>query len=177
MNKKKLLIVIDYQNDFITGALKNDEALRIKKNIIDKIVSWEGDIISTTDTHNENYLLTQEGKNLPIPHCIKGTLGWNIEPDVFDALKCHIGYLDNYEKNGFGCLKLLTINDCKYEEICLIGVCTDICVISNALLLKSRFPEMQITVDASCCAGISAESHETALKAMNNCQIKIINNK
>lgn len=174
MNGRKLLIVVDYQNDFITGALKNDEALKIKENLINKIKSWDGYIISTVDTHNSDYMNTQEGKKLPIPHCIRGTHGWEIEPDVLKALKNHVYYIGEFEKNCFGCINLMHINDKMYDEICLVGVCTDICVISNALLLKNCFPEMPISVDSTCCAGVTKESHENALNAMSSCQIKII---
>ncbi len=165
---KKTLIVIDMQNDFITGPLGTKEAQAIVGNVKQKIEVYaaRGDqIIFTRDTHGEDYLQTNEGKHLPIVHCVRGTQGWQIA-DGLAVSNCI--YVD---KPTFGWTHW---NEMKFKEIELIGVCTDICVISNALLLKAFFPEIPISVDASCCAGVTPDSHEAALTAMESCQIQII---
>lgn len=187
----KVLIVVDMQNDFIDGALGTPEAQAIVPNVISKIRDAEGDdtlVILTKDTHYEDYLTTQEGRNLPVPHCIYMTPGWSINKDVSTAVD-H-GHLMTYHshtiiksrilKNTFGSIDLGTLlssmnkND-DIDSIELIGLCTDICVISNALLIKACLPEVPIIVDAACCAGVTPESHRTALAAMKTCQIQIIN--
>ena len=174
----KTLIVIDMQKDFIDGALGTKEAVEIVPKVKQKIAEYvnRGDeIIFTRDTHSENYLNTHEGKNLPVPHCIKGTEGWEI-PSGIDIPECrHIdkttfGY-DCWEFEPFdGEYKVGDI-----DEIEIIGLCTDICVVSNALILRATYPEFEITVDASCCAGTTPEMHEAALDVMRSCQINIIN--
>ena len=164
----KTLIVIDMQNDFVTGSLGTKEAQAIVPNVKKKIQEYvnRGDqIIFTRDTHYSNYLETQEGKMLPVEHCIYDTEGWEIV-DELEVMNCI--YVN---KTSFGWDGWLKLN---YEEIELIGVCTDICVISNALILKAQFPEVKITVDASCCAGVTPELHEAALKVMRSCQINVI---
>lgn len=171
----KILIVVDMQYDFITGALGSKEAIRCVEPVWRKIESYQKDkkncrIIYTKDTHGANYLETQEGRNLPIKHCIKGTSGWEIFRDLYIP-GCPV-----IEKPSFGSFELAeTIAQSgPIESIELIGVCTDICVISNALILKARFPEVPITVDSECCAGINPESHQKALDTMSMCQIKIL---
>ena len=172
---KELLIIIDMQNDFITGSLGTPEAVAIVPNVIEKIKNFKGEVLFTRDTHFSNYLETQEGKNLPIPHCIINTDGWKIQEDI-DALR----KTEPFNKPTFGST-ILGIELAKMnleEKICIItfiGLCTDICVISNALLTKSFLPEVEIVVDASCCAGVTPESHKNALEAMKMCQIKVIN--
>lgn len=171
----KILVVVDMQNDFIDGSLGTNEAVQIVENVKDKIDLLRKDnwnIVFTRDTHNENYLLTQEGQNLKVEHCIKNTYGWQIS-DSLDTKNCTI-----IDKPSFGSLSLPEYINQKYsniEEIQLIGLCTDICVISNAMILKAAFPEVLITVDASCCAGVTVQSHKNAIEAMKMCQIKIIN--
>ena len=164
----KTLIVIDMQNDFVTGSLGTKEAQAIVPNVKRKIQGYvdRGDqIIFTRDTHDTDYLEIQEGKMLPVEHCIYGTEGWEIVEGL-EVPGCK--YID---KETFGWNNW---NDYDYEEIELIGVCSDICVISNALILKAQFPETKITVDASCCAGVTPELHEAALKVMRSCQINVI---
>ncbi len=171
---KDVLLVIDMQNDFIDGALGTAEAVAIVPNVKAKIESFDGIVLFTRDTHETYYMDTQEGKNLPVPHCIRGTDGWQIRPEL-DALR----KTEAIDKVTFGSSELGPILQKINEEegissITLIGLCTDICVISNAMLAKAFLPEVPIIVDASCCAGVTPEAHETALKAMEPCQIKVI---
>lgn len=170
----KILIVIDMQNDFINGALGTHQAVSIVESVMHKIDSRlleNYKIIYTKDTHFSDYLTTQEGHYLPIIHCIKNTHGWEI-PECLQRKGFPV-----IEKNSFGSWELaeLIAKETDLESIELIGVCTDICVISNALLLKARLPEIPIYVDASCCAGVTPESHLNALHAMTCCQIEVIN--
>ena len=165
----KTLIVVDMQNDFIDGALGTPEAQAIVPNVKKKIEEYdarEDAIVFTRDTHFENYLETNEGKNLPVKHCIMGTHGWQIA----DGLE--VPYARYLNKPTFGWLgwKSFDFDD----EIEIVGLCTDICVVSNALILKAMFPEIKITVDASCCAGVTPESHKAALQTMKMCQINVI---
>ena len=173
---RKLLIVIDMQNDFIDAALGTKEAAAIVEAVKQKIRSYPGkDVIATMDTHREDYLNTQEGRNLPVPHCIKGTRGWEIRPDIATLLT----EAKVYEKPTFGCTRLAAdltdLSEKEELELELIGLCTDICVVSNALLLKASMPEVKITVDASCCAGVTPEKHQAALETMRSCQIHVVN--
>ena len=173
----KTLIVIDMQNDFIDGALGSKEAQAIVPNVkkkIEEYVASGDEVIFTRDTHGEQYLETNEGKHLPVPHCIKNTEGWNIIPEIDIPDREHIdkptfGYPD-WEITG----QDGDFTDRNFEEIEIIGVCTDICVVSNALILKAFYPEINITVDASCCAGVTPESHQAALTTMKMCQINVI---
>lgn len=173
---KKILIVVDIQNDFVDGALGTPEAQAIIDNAANKIRNFGGDIFVTYDTHYDNYMETLEGEKLPVPHCIKGTQGWELNPKIADALNGK-----NYksvEKLTFGSVELPklvkeTIGDEK-AEITLIGLCTDICVVSNALLLKANFLDAEIFVDAACCAGVTPDTHNAALDTMRCCQINII---
>ncbi len=175
---KKTLIVIDMQNDFVTGALGSKEAVAILPNVKKKIEEYivaGHEVIFTRDTHDEGYLETNEGKHLPVPHCIKDTDGWQVVPEL-DRKDC-----EHIDKHTFGFIfwnvkfdgsRVMGMRE--FEEIEIIGVCTDICVVSNALILKACFPEISITVDASCCAGVTPESHNAALATMKSCQINVI---
>lgn len=168
------LIVVDMQNDFIDGALGTAEAVAIVPKVEKRIREFEGRVLFTRDTHEKKYLFTQEGRNLPVPHCIRGTHGWEIREEL-EALREEPAF----DKVTFGSEELAVYLQQEYDEedidsITLIGLCTDICVISNALLLKAFLPEVEISVDASCCAGVTPESHRNALEAMKCCQIRII---
>ena len=174
---KKLLVVVDMQNDFITGSLGTAEAKAIVPNVVKKIEGWDGDVVATLDTHGEDYLNTREGRRLPVPHCIKATDGHCIEADVFNALQSKSGEhaVTFINKPTFGSTKLQqAVASSKYDYIELVGLCTDICVVSNALLIKSAVPESDVAVDASCCAGVTPETHEAALRTMATCQIDIL---
>jgi nicotinamidase-related amidase len=171
---RKILIVIDMQNDFIDAALGTKEAVAIVEAVKEKIRSYPAeDVIATMDTHTENYMQTQEGKYLPVPHCIKGTDGWKIRPDIAELLTG----AKIYEKPTFGSVALAAdlkeLSEKEEIEIELIGLCTDICVASNALLLKATMPEVKISVDPVCCAGVTPEKHEAALETMRSCQIQM----
>ena len=183
----KLLCVIDMQNDFISGSLGTEEAEAVVPAVVEKIANWDGPTIATRDTHFEQtYLSTQEGRYLPVKHCIRGTQGWEIEPRVAEALKnsrC-IGIVDkeHFAEAPQAQSSSRTLADFVQSlksdgsslEITLIGVCTDICVVSNALMLKSMFPENHFTVDSSCCAGTTPDNHDSALKVLRSCQIDVI---
>ena len=173
---KKLLIVVDMQKDFVDGALGSKEAVAIVDNFAQKIETFDGDIIVTYDTHAQNYMETQEGKNLPMPHCIKGTDGWKLNSKVQAALDKK--EYKAIEKPTFGSTDLPEYIKSNYNpmdiEIELIGLCTDICVVSNALLMKAHFLETKVSVDASCCAGVTPESHNAALATMKMCQVNVI---
>ena len=172
---KKLLIVVDMQNDFIDGALGTGEAVAILDGAVDMINGFDGDIIATYDTHGEDYLDTPEGIKLPVRHCIKGESGWQLNPKVESALAAR-GFLA-VEKNIFGSTELPEIIKKRFpdnEEIYLLGLCTDICVVSNAIILKNVFPEKKIAVYSSLCAGVTPESHKAALTVMASCQIDIL---
>ena len=182
--KTSFLIVVDMQNDFITDSLGTKEAQGIVPHVVNRIQqAKEKDekIIFTQDTHSNEYLMTHEGKNLPVPHCLKSTEGWKLHPDVWAAASgCVITML---EKPAFGSLDLLKCLsnytgeqgvDDKDLNMELVGLCTDICVVSNALMLRSAFPEAEISVRASCCAGVTPQKHEAALEVMRSCQIHVI---
>lgn len=174
--KNRVLVVVDMQNDFITGSLGTQEAQAIVPRVVEKIRSFPGQVYFTQDTHGRDYPQTQEGRNLPVEHCVKGTWGWELEPRV-EAVRASTPI----EKPTFGSkglaevLKARNTYDGPLEEIQLVGLCTDICVISNALLLKAFLPEVPISVDAGCCAGVTPESHRRALDAMEACQVRIDN--
>jgi nicotinamidase-related amidase len=168
---KRTLIVVDMQNDFITGSLGTPEAHAIVPNVKKKIEEYKvrGDeIIFTRDTHFDNYLETNEGKHLPVKHCIEKTYGWCIHDDLDEVDYLHI------DKESFGYNSWDLWINWDTEAIELIGLCTDICLVSNALILKATFPELPISVDASCCAGVTPESHKAALTTMKMCQINVI---
>lgn len=208
-NKIKVLVVVDAQNDFITGTLANKDAQKAVPNIVDKILSFDGDAIYLTmDTHYDNYLINSEGKKLPVEHCIVNTIGWRIEDSIYQAVLekakqgCEIKYI---RKNTFGSVDPVYAEDIKTVttlkdailnlektqtfkhlqsigyidnvpmEIEMCGFCTDICVVSNALILKAYTHNFaEITVDSKCCAGVTPEKHEAALEVMRSCQINVI---
>ena len=155
---QKILVVVDMQNDFIDGALGTKEAVAIVPKVAEKIRTFDGEVIFTRDTHEENYTETQEGRNLPVPHCIRGTKGWEICPELEVLRKTEAIDKPTFEP---------------IESITFVGLCTDICVISNAMLTKAFLPEVPLRVDAACCAGVTPESHRNALEAMKMCQIQV----
>ena len=170
-----ILIVVDMQNDFVTGALGSDDARAIVPRAVRKIQSFSGEIIFTRDTHGDNYLETLEGKKLPVKHCIAHTKGWELIPEIQKF--CHKEPVD---KPAFGSFLLgETLRKLNEQErirtVTLIGLCTDICVISNAVIAKASLPDVEIIVDAACCAGSTKEGHQCALEAMSRCQICIEN--
>lgn len=172
---KKFLIVVDMQKDFVDGSLGSADAQAIVPAVIGEIENFDGGIFATFDTHFEDYMSSAEGKKLPVPHCIKGTPGWELDKDVRKAL----------DKKGFTAVEKLTFGSTALPSLVkeaagdedfsieIIGLCTDICVVSNALLLKASFPEIDISVKADCCAGVSPATHEAALSTMRCCQIDI----
>ncbi len=173
----KVLVVVDMQNDFIDGALGTKEAAAIVPKVAEKIRNFDGEVLYTRDTHTENYLETQEGKKLPVVHCVKGTKGWELHPRI-EALRKD----EPIDKPTFGSAqlgRLLRMKDEEYklramgglESVTFVGLCTDICVISNAMVAKAFIPEVPIIVDPSCCAGVTPESHKNSLEAMKMCQI------
>ncbi|BCJ93467.1 amidase [Anaerocolumna cellulosilytica] len=178
----KLLIVVDMQNDFIDGTLGTQEAEHIVHKVVAKITEYEmagRTIIFTMDTHSDDYPVTSEGKKLPVTHCIKDTPGWQISDAITTSID--LSKYKIYEKNTFGSSELARdLLNGLYDtatSIEIIGLCTDICVISNAMLVKTMLPEIPITVDASCCAGVTPNSHQNALEAMKMCHIEVKNNK
>ena len=176
----KILVVVDMQNDFIDGALGTAEAVGIVDRVAEKIRDFDGKVIYTRDTHASDYLKTQEGVNLPVEHCIEGSEGWMISSKLPVAADAKIINKPTFGSKELG-LYLEELNagspdtgaEGCIEEIEVIGLCTDICVISNALLIKAFLPEVPVSVDSACCAGVTPKSHETALEAMKMCQIKI----
>lgn len=173
---KRFLIVVDIQKDFVDGSLGTDEAQAMIPEAVKKIESFEGEIFVTLDTHFENYLDTAEGRKLPVVHCVKGTQGHALNAEIEKALEGREYTV--VEKNTFGSDKLpgLIREAAGGEELAieLIGLCTDICVVSNALILKAAFPEAQMSVDSKCCAGVTPQKHEAALETMRSCQIDVI---
>ena len=172
----RYLIVVDMQKDFVTGVLGTGEARRILPTVVDRVRKFDGQIIFTRDTHQSNYMETQEGKLLPVPHCIQGSEGWQLV-DALEEIRTQRN-LPVYDKVTFGCPELaadlLEANEQEpIASIELIGVCTDICVVSNALLIKAFLPETPVRVIAECCAGVTPESHQAALETMKMCQIQI----
>lgn len=171
---KKILVVVDMQNDFIDGALGTKEAQAIVDNAAKKIEDFDGEIYVTYDTHFEDYMDTNEGKNLPVIHCVRDTQGWQLNDKIKAALDKKESYTE-IEKITFGSIDLPFVlaeeNEMDECEIELIGLCTDICVVSNALILKANYPDTDIYVDSSCCAGVTPEKHQAALETMRSCQI------
>lgn len=170
-----VLLVIDMQNDFIDGALGTPEAVGIVDAVKEKIENFDGRVFFTRDTHHSGYLQTQEGKKLPVEHCIEGTHGWEIRAEL-DALR----KTEALDKSSFGSVELgemvMIMNEMDpLDSVTLVGLCTDICVISCALMIKAFVPEVPVRVDAKCCAGVTRESHENALRAMESCQVEILN--
>ena len=174
---KRFLIVTDMQKDFVDGALGSKEAVSVVPAVCEKIRNFDGEIIATLDTHKEDYLNTREGRFLPVEHCIKGTPGWELDKSVKAALMEREHLL--LEKETFGSIKLpaiLRVMSNKEEfEVHVIGLCTDICVVSNAMLIKANFPEADVYIDAACCAGVSPDTHKAALATMKSCQMIIEN--
>jgi len=181
----KVLIVIDMQKDFISGSLGTKEAKTIVKNVVTRIESSNSELILfTQDTHGDDYLSTPEGQKLPVPHCIEGSAGWQIEPTIIDAWRNNKNTIisnvlseNTFKKPIFGSVDLvefLKARESDIDEIELLGVCTDICVVSNALMIKSTLPNVKISVNAACCAGVTPESHEAALLVMKMCQVDAV---
>ena len=172
---RKILVVVDMQKDFVDGALGTNEAVAIVDKVAAKINEFDGEIIVTYDTLEENYMETREGRYLPVPHCIKDTDGWKLNEKVQKALDAK--EYDVIRKPTFGSTKLVELlKDCDQldTDVTLIGLCTDICVVSNAMLVKANYPEMNINVEAACCAGVTIEKHEAALEVMRSCQINVL---
>lgn len=173
----EVLIVVDMQNDFIDGSLGTKEAEAIVEHVVEAIDRFEGCVIATRDTHPESYLSSREGRFLPVEHCIKDSEGWQIRSEVEEALKKKDALI--IDKPTFGSEKLVQVlkeMDRKQpiDQITLLGLCTDICVVSNALLVKAAFPELDIRVLKDCCAGVTPDSHEAALTTMKMCQIEVL---
>lgn len=168
---EKILIVVDMQNDFVDGSLGTPEARDIVGAVVEKVKNHSGPVIFTRDTHQPDYLDTQEGRNLPVEHCVRGTAGWQIIPGLQPWAA------DVVDKPTFGSVDLarrLKAREDDIESIELIGLCTDICVVSNALLLKAFMPEKRISVDSRCCAGVTPEKHAAALETLRSCQIRVL---
>lgn len=181
----KVLVVVDMQKDFIDGVLGTPEAVAIVADVVDRIKSSDGELILfTKDTHQEDYLNTPEGKKLPVPHCIEGTEGWQIEESILAAWRGNKNTIrisemaeNTITKPVFGStflVEFLKARDAEIEEIEILGVCTDICVVSNAIMIKNSMPEIKISVNAKCCAGVTPKSHQEALNVMQMCQIDVI---
>ena len=185
----KVIVIVDMQNDFINGPLGTQEARNILPVMVERLRGYEIEqplVLFTKDTHYDNYMDTQEGKNLPIPHCIEDTQGWSICKSISSVVDYNSNFLfysDNdivrsrIYKNTFSSIRLAEIlnqYEDEFEEVIFMGVCTDICVVSNVLLVKAYCPELKITVDASCCAGTTPENHKAALQVMKSCQINVI---
>lgn len=179
---RKALVVVDMQKDFIDGVLGSEQAKAVVPAVREKIRSWDGEIFFTMDTHSEeNYSVTTEGKSLPILHCVRETDGWQLHPDIHSALVDKVGDYNKLARNGFakkcfGSPELATAvygSGATYVEV--VGLCTDVCVISNAVMIRNQNPYIRVAVDASCCAGVTPESHRTALEAMKGCGIQVIN--
>ena len=173
---KKVWIVVDMQKDFVDGSLGTKEAVAIVEAVVNKVKEFEGEVIFTRDTHYNNYMETQEGKNLPVMHCVKDTDGWQIIPELREL--CADRNAKCYDKPTFGCKDLAEDLKTRYDNgeiasVELVGLCTDICVVSNALLIKAFMPELSVCVDSACCAGVTPEKHEAALETMRSCQIMV----
>ena len=173
---KHFLIVVDMQKDFVDGSLGSKEAVSIVPAVVKKVRSFDGTVLFTRDTHGEDYMETQEGKYLPVAHCIRGTDGWELIPELEEMKDSRKAQC--FDKPAFGSVALAEALRAMYEageleSVELVGLCTDICVVSNAILLKSFLPENRIIVDAACCAGVTPESHEAALLTMKMCQIMV----
>ena len=172
---KNYLIVVDMQNDFIDGSLGTKEAEAIVHKVAEKIRGFDGEVIFTRDTHEEDYLETQEGRRLPVVHCVRGSAGWQIRSGLTAIRPCTVIDKPTFGSTELGVLLTRRDMDEMIGSVTLVGLCTDICVISNALLIKAFLPETPVSVDAACCAGVTPESHRNALEAMKLCQITIEN--
>ena len=174
----KVLVVVDMQRDFVDGALGTAQAAAIVPAVVEKIRAFDGRVLMTMDTHSQDYLQTQEGRNLPVPHCVKDTQGWLLNEDVRLAVMQRGQGVTLFEKPCFGSVKLMEyLKDLDRKEgiesIEMVGLCTDVCVISNALLAKAHLVQVPVSVDARCCAGVTPQNHENALSAMAACQVMI----
>lgn len=167
---RKVLLVIDMQNDFVSGALQNPDAQSIVDGIVKRIEAFDGEVIATRDTHEEDYLSTTEGKHLPVKHCVKGTWGWEIVPEIASALKKRNAVI--IDKPTFGYTDWSILQDATETE--MVGTCTDICVVSNALIIKAQHPDLDLRVRKDLCAGTTKENHDSALNVMACCQVKIV---
>lgn len=173
IDMKNVLVVVDMQKDFIDGALGTKEAVAIVDNVAEAVRAFDGEVVFTRDTHHDDYMETQEGRNLPVPHCIEGTDGWQLDKKLqvlmTDSMKI-------FDKPTFGSVALAEYlrADKEIGSVTLVGLCTDICVISNALLIKANMPEVTVRVIEKCCAGVTPQSHANALDAMRMCQIQIL---
>lgn len=175
---RNILIVVDMQKDFVTGALASAEAQAILPKVKEKIEVYDRagkEIIFTRDTHGEDYMQTNEGKHLPVPHCIKGTDGWQICAELTDGITSEYKTVDKPTFGFLGWKDVLASEtaDGSDLDIEMVGVCTDICVVSNALILKALYPEATVRVDAGCCAGVTPEAHAAALATMRSCQVDV----
>ena len=175
---RNILIVVDMQKDFVTGALASAEAQAILPKVKEKIEAYDRagkEIIFTRDTHGEDYMQTNEGKHLPVPHCIKGTDGWQICAELTDGITSEYKTVDKPTFGSLGWKEVLASEtaDGSDLDIEMVGVCTDICVVSNALILKALYPEATVCVDAGCCAGVTPEAHAAALVTMRACQVDV----
>lgn len=171
------LIVIDMQNDFVDGALGTPEAQAIASDVATYARAFEGTVAFTKDTHEENYLQTQEGRNLPVVHCVRDTPGWELTPEL-EAVRAERQAVV-FEKPTFGSVQLVwwlaqENDEHPIDSIELVGLCTDICVVSNALLIKAHFPEIPVRVRSGLCAGVTPEAHEAALSTMRSCQVEVL---
>ena len=180
----KILIVVDMQNDFIDGALGTQEAAAIVDNVVTRIKNSQNELILfTMDTHQEDYLNTAEGRKLPVPHCIQGTNGWQVNQRILDAWRNNANTIkvpqlqeNTFNKPVFGSVDLVNFLQSRVSDITeieILGVCTDICVISNAIMIKNAMPDVNISVNAACCAGVTPQSHMEALNIMRNCHIDV----
>ena len=181
----KVLIVIDMQNDFIIGSLGSPEATAIVSNVVSRVKNSTNELILfTQDTHQEDYLNTPEGKKLPVVHCVEGTDGWQINETIMNAWRNNKSTIivptlqeNSFTKTVFGSVGLVDFlkqRQAEIAEIELLGVCTDICVVSNALMIKNTLPHIPVSVNASCCAGVTPQSHQEALNVMQMCQIDLV---
>ncbi len=172
---RKILVVVDMQKDFVDGALGTKEAVAIVPNVVEKIKTYNAeDVFFTKDTHQADYMTTQEGENLPVEHCIEGTPGWELDRSVAEVLR-ESAVVNKPTFGSTQLAKMICDIASKEEiEIELIGLCTDICVVSNALILKAFMPEVKISVDSACCAGVTPQKHEAALETMRSCQINVV---
>ena len=173
---KNVLIVVDMQKDFVDGSLGTKEAVAIVDAVVKKVNEFDGEVIFTRDTHYGNYMDSQEGKYLPVVHCVKDTAGWEIVPEL--EMIRNAKNMQCYDKPTFGCTALAEdlkkfYENGEIESVELVGLCTDICVVSNALLIKAFMPELSVSVDSACCAGVTPVKHEAALETMRSCQIQV----
>ena len=174
---KRVLVGVDMQKDFVDGSLGSKEAVSIVPAVVKKARDFDGTVLFTRDTHGEDYMETQEGKYLPVAHCIRGTDGWELIPELEELKDSR--KVQCFDKPAFGSVALAEALRAMYEAgeleaVELVGLCTDICVVSNALLIKAFMPELPVSVDASCCAGVTPEKHAAALETMRSCQIQIL---